>query len=270
MNRKTIIEVALITIATAALGCSTEAQREDRASDEIAKGASDARQRLANAEADYDEQVREAADDRVEEIMRADADLAEDVAEAQNGVMPGDPRALGTPLTGLPVGRAVMAQPQPVHADGEVEVEVEVTDDPPDEDSVASADKVAPADKADTRATTTTTTDQLSKLEYERFAAVKNEDVPTFCARANTRLTVLMLDLEALTTEAREQTVPGKVTGDLEAAAEAIGEARKDIDEVRDATGSRIDDGRLGAGAAINQAQRNLSAVRKALRDLRA
>jgi hypothetical protein len=48
------------------------------------------------------------------------------------------------------------------------------------------------------------------------------------------------------------------VTEDLADADTALKEARKDLDEVRNKTGSVIDDGRLGVATAINKAQREL------------
>lgn len=248
MNRKTITKVALSTIAAVAFGCSTDAQRDVRANEQIAKGADEAKDRLVESEIEYDEEVREAADERVSEIMRADAELAEAVVDARKTAEPTDVRGMGTPLVGI--GR-------------------DLTDTTPNTTATKDGvkDDTTPTTPGDT--TPDTRKRDLEKLEYARFESVKDEGVATFRARAEAQLTVLASDYEMLNTEARKQTVPSKLTGDLEAAAEAIGEARKDLAEVRDATGSRLDDGRLGVGTAINKAQRNLTAANKALRDLR-
>lgn len=261
MNRNTITKVALSALVAMAFGCTTEADRDERAKQKIADGANEAQQRLADAEAEYDEQVREAAEARVGEIMRVDAELAEDVAAARNTAEPPDTRGMGTPLVGI--GRD-LSEPRDTSS------------------PLVLSDAVMPRDATVTTSSGTTltanpTTDdaaakttRLAELEYDRFESVKNEDVPSFCARADSRLNMLVEDYERLYVEARKQTVPSRVTGDLEAAAESIDEARKDLDEVRNATGSRIDDGRVGVGGAINKAQRNLEAVNKALVDLRA
>lgn len=95
------------------------------------------------------------------------------------------------------------------------------------------------------------------KGRYERFEALKNESHTTFATRADGVIAKLQADLDAA--RSRAGTGAAKdLAEDLADADEALKEARKDLDEVRNKTGNVIDDGRIGVATAINKAQREL------------
>ncbi len=95
------------------------------------------------------------------------------------------------------------------------------------------------------------------KSRYERFEALKNESHTTFATRADGAIAKLQADLDAARSRAGTS-APKDLGEDLADAAEALKEARKDLDEVRNKTGNVIDDGRIGVATAINKAQREL------------
>ena len=92
---------------------------------------------------------------------------------------------------------------------------------------------------------------------YERFEALKNESHTAFASRADAAIGKLQADLDAARKRAGTSATKD-MTENLTDADEALKEARKDLDEVRNKTGNVIDDGRIGVATAINKAQREL------------
>jgi chromosome segregation ATPase len=100
-----------------------------------------------------------------------------------------------------------------------------------------------------------------------RFDAIKNETNLAFAQRAESRLALIAADIEVLEEQAKLASSDRREEMDKELAKarEAYDEALKDLDEVRDRTGTFVDDGRLGVAMAINRAQRKLENVREDL-----
>jgi colicin import membrane protein len=101
-----------------------------------------------------------------------------------------------------------------------------------------------------------------------RFEAIKNETNVAFAQRADARLALLAAEIEVLTEQAKLGASDKREAMDKELtkAREAFAEAQKDLEEVRERTGTFIDDGRLGVAMAINRAERKLENVREDLR----
>lgn len=100
--------------------------------------------------------------------------------------------------------------------------------------------------------------EKLAGDRYERFDIIKNESEAEFAIRADAALARVATDLDA----AKLRTKSAKnedLAKDLDVAATALAEAKKDLVELRAKTGNVFDDGRLGVGTAINKAQRNLN-----------
>jgi hypothetical protein len=101
-----------------------------------------------------------------------------------------------------------------------------------------------------------------------RFEALKNETNLAFAQRADARLLLLSAEIEVLAEQCKlaAQAKRSEVEKELGKAREAYAEASKDLAEVRNRTGTFIDDGRLGVAMAINRAERKLQNVREDLR----
>jgi hypothetical protein len=99
---------------------------------------------------------------------------------------------------------------------------------------------------------------QLAGDRYERFEIIKDESEAAFATRANAAIARVQTDLDAANLRAKKA-VNEDLNKDLEVAATAVAEAKKDLTELRAKTGKVFDDGRLGVGTAINKAQDNIS-----------
>jgi len=103
-------------------------------------------------------------------------------------------------------------------------------------------------------------TDKNDKQQYERFEAYKDETKDQFVRRASSSLANVEDDLRKLTREVDARDEAEQVAH----AMESVMEAHRDIAEVQ-AGGKTFDDGKLGVTVAINQAQRNVSDLRRQL-----
>lgn len=116
---------------------------------------------------------------------------------------------------------------------------------------VEGAKEIAEADKDAAKAN--------ASERYPRFEILKDETEAAFASRADAAIATLKTDLEA----ARKRSTASGATKDLtDAVAEAskaLDEATKDLAELRSKKGKVFDDGRLGVGTNINEAQRELS-----------
>lgn len=99
---------------------------------------------------------------------------------------------------------------------------------------------------------------ELNDARYERFDIIENEGEPAFATRANAALARLDADLATATGKAGKAS-DEKLNKALADAKNSLAEAKKDLAELRGKTGKVFDDGRIGVGVAINDAQRALT-----------
>jgi hypothetical protein len=102
---------------------------------------------------------------------------------------------------------------------------------------------------------------------YTRFEILKDETEAAFATRAEGALATLKTDLDAARKRSTASGAAKDLTNDVGEASTAIDEATKHLNDLRAKKGKFFDEGRIGVGTKINEAQRELGEVYVALAD---